>query len=166
MSDEIVISEQAPRRRRSSAQMQEDMARVDRSVSSASAEQIAHGDARVPRVSMVGGDLKLSVDPRYVANPDYYYRWALDSGDGDKIRRMQAAYYDFVVDENGANITKNNGGKKFYLMALHKKYRKEDDLLKKRRHDAMLGKQANEDLGVEGLQTYSENKTRESTEKF
>lgn len=161
-----IVDQEPVRRRRSSAQMQDSMARADRSVGNHSREEVAHGEARAPRVSMVGGDLKLSVDKKYISNPEYYYRWALDSGDGDKIRRMQAAYYDFVVDENGVNITKNNGGKKFYLMALHKKYRQEDDMLKKKRHDAMLGKQANEDLGVEGLETYTESRTRESAEKF
>lgn len=160
------MNTERPRRQRSGAQMQDDMAKVDRSAGNYTREQIAHGENRAPRVSMVGGDMKLAIDRKYISNPDYYYRWALDAGDGEKIRRMQAAYYDHVTDENGVNITKNNGGKKFYLMALHKKYRAEDDLLKKKRHDAMLGKQANEDLGVEGLQTYTESKTRESSEKF
>lgn len=168
MSDDIPTQEPLKRqyRRRSGADIPEHMAVVDPSLGNLSREEIGHGvDRERVRVPMHGGDLKLSVARKYVSNPDYYYHWFYD-GDGDRIRRAQDAAYDFVTDENGQNITKNNGGKKLYLMALHKKFREEDDMLKKKRLDATMGREMNKDLGVAGLETFTESKFSESTERF
>jgi hypothetical protein len=149
-------------RKRSSSQTSQAMAAVDRSIGNVSREGQAHGDGRAPRVSMSGADLALSLDPKYYSNPDYYYRWFYEGDNGTKIQRALAAYYDFVVDENGATISRSSGSRQFKLMALHKKYRAEDDALKRKKHNAMIGKQEKESLGIAGLEDYSESSSKES----
>lgn len=149
-------------RNRSSAQTSQAMAAVDRSLGNVSREGLSHGEGRAPRVSMSGADLALSLDPKYTSNPDYYYRWFYEGDSGAKIQRALAAYYDFVCDENGATISRASGSRQFKLMALHKKYRAEDDALKRSKHNAMMGKQEKESLGISGLDDYSEMSSKES----
>lgn len=149
-------------RKRSSSQMSIAMATVDRSLGQFSREGLAHGEGRAPRVSMAGSDLNLSLDPKYTSSPDYYYRWFYEGDNGVKIQRALAAYYEFVCDENGVTISRSSGSRQFKLMALHKKYRAEDDALKRKKHNAMIGAQEKESLGIAGLEDYSESSSKES----
>lgn len=153
-------------RKDSGAQVRGTVAALDSSLGNLSREEIAHGGERAPRRPMgSGADMNLYVDAKYTSNKDYYYRFVLDTDKG-RLQRAKDAYYDFVTDENGANITANSGNRKFYLMSLHKQFRAEDDVLKAKKYNAMINAKANEDLGVDGLETQSELKSRLTSDRY
>jgi hypothetical protein len=147
-------------RKQSGAQVRGTIAALDESLGNMSREELAHGKDRAPRRPMgSGADMNLYVDEKYTSNKDYYYRFILDNDRG-RMQKAKDAYYDFVTDENGVNITVNSGNRKFFLMSLHKKWRAEDDALKAKKYNAMLSAKSNEDLGVDGLETQSELKSK------
>lgn len=151
----------APKRvykKRSGADMPEHMASVDLGVGDASRETRAHSAARPPRVSMADNDLLLSVDKRLL-NPAKQHRFFADRE--GRIDRAKAAYWDFVVDDNGVNICRSSKGTKMYLMSLDKQYYDEDNALKMKRYHASIGQEAEKDLGIAGLRADTD-KGRES----
>lgn len=153
-------------RKASGAQVRGTIAALDPSLGNLSREELAHGGERAPRRPMgSSSDMNLYVDKKYTSNSELYYRFVLDTDKG-RMERAKAAYYDFVTDENGVNITVNSGNRKFYLMSLHKKYRAEDDALKLEKYNAMINAKANEDLGVDGLETQTKFKSKINTDRF
>lgn len=153
-------------RKASGAQVRGTVAALDSSLGNLSREEIAHGAERAPRRPMgSSGDMNLYVDAKYTSNTELYYRYILDTDRG-RMQKAKDAYYDFVTDENGANITINSGSRKFYLMSLHKKFRAEDDALKLKKYNAMISAKANEDLGIDGLETQSELKSKLNADRY
>lgn len=143
----------APKRvykKRSGADMPEHMAAVDLSVGDASRETRAHTANRPPRVSMAENDLLLSVEKRLL-NPGKHHRFFAERE--GRIERAKAAYWDFVVDDNGVNIVRSSKGTKMYLMALDKEYYDEDNALKMKRYHASINTEADKDLGIRGLKS-------------
>jgi hypothetical protein len=134
------------------------VAALDESLGNQSREEVAHGRDAPRRPMGSTSDMNLYVDSKYVSNKDRYYRWMLDNDKG-RMQKAKDASYDFVTDEQGVNITRNSGSRKFYLMSLHRKFREDDNTLKAKNYNAMLSAKANEGLGVEGLETQSELKS-------
>lgn len=152
MTDELPLNTSAApktRKRRSGADMPEHMAAVDVGLGGQTRESAAHSTKRPQRIMMGGDDLILTVPQRYL-KPDGYYRWIADRE--GRIERAKAAWYDFVTDENGVNITRSSKGTKMYLMVLDKQYRDEDVALKQKKYHASINQEANADLGVRGVQ--------------
>ncbi len=154
-------------RKPSGAQTKATVAFADHSLGNLSREEVAHGEARAPRRSMTGLDLNLYFSPKYTANKNMYYRIFIEDGRG-RIEKALAAYYEFVLDENGAKCTANSGTRKMYLMALDKKYRADDDKLKLERHNAMIRSEKSKKLGVEGVEDsdFEGSSSKESTDRY
>lgn len=78
---------------------------------------------RAPRVPMQKGGT-LDVNPSLLEK-GYYHYWGIDKD--QELEKMQMAYFEFVLDENGQKITKPAGrGETHYLMRLPMEYRQED----------------------------------------
>jgi hypothetical protein len=154
-------------RKASGAQSKANVAAANNSLGNLSREQVAHGEGRAPRRSMSGLDLNLYFAAKYTSNKNFYYRIFIEDGRG-RIEKALAAYYDFVLDENGAKLSAQSGNKKMYLMALDKTYREEDDKLKQKQHNATLRTEKSKKLDVEGLEDseYEDSKSRESVDRF
>lgn len=154
MTDELPLNTSATpktrqRRARSGADMPEHMAAVDANLGGETRESAAHSTKRPKRIMMGGDDLILSVPARYM-DPNKYYRFIADRE--GRIDRAKEAWYEFVTDENGVNITRSSKGTKMYLMALDKEYRDDDVKLKQKRYHASINQDTNSDLGIKGLQ--------------
>ena len=82
------------------------------------AHSVAKRPARVP----MSAALKLD----YAKREGFRRSWELD--DGSKLDIRVAAWWEFVKDENGNNITRSaGGGKDLYLMEIKEEYYQEDD---------------------------------------
>ena len=154
-------------RKASGAQTKATVAFGDESLGNLSREQVAHGEGRAPRRSMTGLDLNLYFAPKYTANKNMYYRIFIEDGRG-RLQKAEAAYYEYVLDENGAKLTVNSGNKKMYLMALDKKYRAEDDKLKLDRHNAIMRAEKSKKLDVDGIEDsdFEDSSSKESSDRF
>ena len=95
----------------------------------------AEGD-RPPRIMSTGRQI-LDI-PEWMKPDGVYVRWVNSSQIG-RMEIAKGAYYDHIVDENGVNITREYKGQTLYLMGLEQKYRDEDQKLKERKYNAMLG---------------------------
>ena len=153
-------------RRASGAQQGGMTAHTDHSLGNLSREEVAHGEGRAPRRSMSGLDLKLYFAPKYMTNKNMYYRIFNDRP--GRIEQALAAYYEHVIDENGAKLSATSGNTRMYLMALDKKYRAEDDKLKMERHNAMMRIEKSKKLAVEGIEDseYEGSISKESQDRF
>lgn len=161
MNNEMPLNTNArpkQKRARSGADMPEHMAAVDTGLGGYDRDTSAHSTRRPARVMMGSADLVLTVPDRYL-DKDKYHRFIADR-DG-RIEKAKQAWYDFVVDENGVNITRSSKGTKLYLMALDKTYRASDVKLKEEQYHASISQEANADLGIKGIKADTE-KGRES----
>lgn len=140
-------------RNRSSSDMPTHMAAANPSIGNLSREQVAHGEARKPRVSMNTGEFVLSV-PEGAIPAGRVGHWFLDDGRG-RIERAKAAWWEHVTDSQGVNYTAQSGAQKMYLMSIEKTYYDEDEALREKNYRASLGKTDNESLGVEGVEAYT-----------
>ncbi len=154
-------------RKASGAQTRANVAITDSSLGNLSREQIAHGEGRAPRRSMSGLDLNLYFAAKYTSNKNMYYRIFTEDGRG-RIEKAKAAYYEHVLDENGAKLSAQSGNKKMYLMALDKTYRAEDDKLKQKQYNATLVAERSKKLAVDGLEDsdFEDSKSIESSDRF
>lgn len=77
------------------------------------------GSKRAPRIPMARAK-KLDVKQK----PGYYRHWFNQSN----VAKAEAAYYDFVTDEEGAKVTRpaGNGETRLYLMEIKEEFYKED----------------------------------------
>lgn len=90
---------------------------------------------RPPRVPMSAGG-KLNV-PNHLIDPNYHYYLAVDR-EGD-LEKMQAAYWEFVLDEKGQKWTVSAGhGNTHYLMRLPNQYWEEDKAARRAENEARL----------------------------
>jgi hypothetical protein len=93
--------------------------------------------ARPARVPMQSGG-KLTV-PEGIKEEGYFYYWALDRN--GMIERLQAAYYEPVLDSRNEQITvMAGGGSKHYLMRLPMEYYNEDMEAQQSKIDAAMNK--------------------------
>lgn len=97
----------------------------------------AHSAGRPPRVRMVAGQ-KLNFD-RYTTDKDYHYR-AFTDGPG-RLEQAEAAWWEYVKDEDGNRVTRPAGPFTHYLMRIHNKYYQEDQELKQKNIVDTLKKQ-------------------------
>lgn len=118
-------------------------------VGNLSREQVAHGEARKPRVPMDAGDYNLSV-PEGTIPKDRVGHWFLED-DAGRISRAKAAYWEPVTDSFGNNITRPSGSGRMHLMSIEKIYYDEDQELMMNRYRASMGERDNKPLegGVE-----------------
>ena len=154
-----------PGRKPSGAQQNASMANLDNSLGNLSREEIAHGEARSARRRNRSMDMRLYIDPKYTNNPLIYYRLVADDSRG-RLAKCKADDYEHITDENGVNISVPSGNNRMFLMGLHKKYRAEDDKLKMEQHSAMIKGNVHQPLKVDGLEDYTDSKSKESTDKF
>ena len=103
-----------------------------------SREAVAHSAGRPKRVSM-NNMLNLAAGEEALEN-GYYHRWII--GRDGRVPRAQAAYYEFVTDEQGNNMTRVSGPNTQYLMRLPQHYRDEDLAAKKAAVQATLETEA------------------------
>ena len=101
-------------------------------------EDAAHSAGRPPRISM--SVMKKLEVPQGLLEDGYYYRWFKDS-DG-RLGQAQAAYYEFVTDEQGNRFSRVSGPNTMFLMRLPQQYRDEDNALKRARVAATLEEEA------------------------
>jgi len=105
MNEELPLNTSAPKaatRRASGAQHGGMTAHTNNALGNLSREEVAHGEGRAPRRSMTGLDLKLYFAPKYMANKNMYYRIFTDRD--SRIEQAKDAYYEHVLDENGAKL--------------------------------------------------------------
>ena len=164
--EELPLNTKAGTRRASGAQHGGMTAHTDKSLGNLSREEVAHGEGRAPRRSMNGLDLKLYFSAKYMANKNMYYRIFTDRD--SRIEKAKDAYYEHVLDENGAKLSAISGNTRMYLMALDKKYRAEDDKLKMERHNAMMNSEKSKKLAVDGIEDsdYEGSTSKESQDRF
>lgn len=105
---------------------------------SGSREEVAHSAGRPTRVSM--GNMKKLEVPAELLEEGFYHRFFQDRE--GRIAQAKAAYYEFVVDEQGNNYSRQSGPYTLYLMRLPQKYRDEDNALKRERVLATLDEEA------------------------
>jgi hypothetical protein len=162
MKDETV------KRKRSSSDIPPHMASVNPALGNLTREQVAHGEARAPRVSMNTGEFLLAVPDGTIPEGKVGH-WFLDDGRG-RIDRAKAAWWEHVTDMHGNNWTAQSGPSKMYLMAIDKIYYDEDENLREQNYRASLGKRDDESLGVPGLESYTpsgaDNKIRINSDPF
>ena len=153
-------------RRASGAQHGGMNAHTNNALGNLSREEVAHGADRAPRRSMTGLDLKLYFAPKYMTNKNMYYRIFTDRD--SRIEQAKDAYYEHVLDENGAKLSAASGNTRMYLMALDKKYRAEDDKLKMEKHHAMMRTERSKKLAVDGIEDsdYEGSTSKESQDRF
>lgn len=161
-------TEKKTTRQRTGSELPEHMAAANPALQDHSREDKAHGKDRAPRVPMNTGDLSLTV-PDGVIKEGMVARWFEDRP--GRIDQAKAAYWDFVTDSNGSNITRHSGDKLMYLMAIEKKYYDEDQAAKMKNYLSTVGQSDDDDLkDVKGVEAYTpeghENKTKISSSYF
>lgn len=144
------------------------MAAADPSMQSLSREQVAHGEARKPRVPMNTGEFVLEVPPSLL-DPKKKYYWFEDNGKG-RIERAKAAWWEHVVDpETGTNYSRRSGDRMMYLMCIDKIYWDEDEALRERNYRASIGEDADKPLDG-GIESYvpsgHDNKIKVNSDPF
>lgn len=105
---------------------------------SGSREEVAHSAGRPARISM--GNMKKLDVPAGMLEEGFYYRFFQDRE--GRIAQAKSAYYEFVVDEQGNNYSRQSGPYTLYLMRLPQEYRDEDNALKRKRVLATLDEEA------------------------
>lgn len=144
-TDEILGGEDAPvesqrivrkkvskkkRTRRTQAQMRAAAAASDPVNASVSRDEQAHKPKRPARIPL-GQGKNMSISPELKAKLDSEGREAhwFSNKDG-KLERAQGAWWEFVKDEQGNNITRPSGARILFLMAIPKEYADKDRALK------------------------------------
>ena len=160
-------SGQSAQRQRSASDMPAHMAAANPSLGNLSREQVAHGEARAPRVPMNTGEFVLSVPPSAIP-PGKIGFWFNDSP--GRIAAAQAAYWEHVADEYGNNFSAQSGASKMYLMAIDKIYYDEDEALREKNYRASIGERDAESLNVAGIEAYTpsgaENRIKVNSDPF
>lgn len=85
---------------------------------------------------------KLDIDPK----PGYHRHWFIKGN----VAKAQAAYYDFVKDSEGCNVTRpaGNGEERLYLMEIKEEFYREDvELARQNITDVLQQKVQNVDSG-------------------
>lgn len=161
-------SNQSAQRQRSASDMPPHMAAANPGIGNLTREQVAHGEARKPRVPMNTGEFVLAV-PADTIPHDKVGHWFLDDGKG-RIERAKAAYYEHVTDAHGNNWTAQSGNSKMYLMAIDKNYHDDDEALREKNYRASISTRDNQSLDVAGVEAYvpsgAENKIKVNSDPF
>jgi hypothetical protein len=93
------------------------------------------GKRRNPRVSY-GQTQRLEV-PSHLLEKGYRYYWAID--DAGELDKMEASWYEAVVDAEGRKVIKAaGGGRNHVLMRIEEKYYKEDFEAQQRQIDETM----------------------------
>lgn len=155
-------------RNRPGAEIPAHMQAANPAMANLSREQIAHGEARRPRVPMNTGEFVLEV-PESVIDPSKKYYWFEDNGKG-RIERAKAAWWEHVQDpETGVNYCRISGDRKMYLMCIDMKYWLEDEELRERNYRASIGEDADKPLD-NGIDSYvpsgHDNKIKVNSDPF
>ena len=128
------------------------MAAANPAMASMTREQLAHGEARRPRVPMNTGEFVLEV-PDSIIDPSKKYYWIEDNGKG-RIEKAKAAWWEHVIDPDaGVNYSRISGERMMYLMCIDKIYWEEDEALRERNYRASIGEDAEKPLDG-GVQAY------------
>ena len=150
-----------PRHHDTSGMTQRDMDQAG--VSADPREAAAHEPDRPKRVTMQGA-LKLTVPPGLI-KADYTARWFRDKD--ARITQAQGAYWEYIKDAEGKNLSRPSGPYILYAMQLPNKYAEEDRALKRAKIAARISKEAaiapneysdhgtDSALSVEGSNPYS-----------
>lgn len=154
-------------RQRPDASIPAHMAAANSAVGNRSREEIAHGEARKPRVPMNTGDFQLAV-PENIIPKDRVGFWFEDNDKG-RLAQAKAAYWEPVVDEFGVAITRPSGSTRMHLMSIEKIYYDEDMALLEQNYRASMGERDSAPLD-NGVQSYvpsgAENKIRVNSDPF
>lgn len=154
-------------RQRPDANIPTHMAQANPAVGNLSREQVAHGEARKPRVPMNSGDLKLTV-PEGTIPKDRVGYW-FEENDKGRLQQARAAYWEPVVDEYGVAITRPSGSTRMHLMSIEKIYYDADMKLLEDNYRANMGALDNKPLdnGIESYTPSGEtNKVRVNSDPF
>lgn len=154
-------------RQRPDASIPSHMAAANPAVGNRSREEIAHGEARKPRVPMNSGDFQLAV-PNNLIPKDRVGFW-FEENDKGRIQQAKAAYWEPVTDEFGVAITRPSGSTRMHLMSIEKIYYDEDMALLDRNYRASMGALDDKPLD-NGVESYvpsgAENKIRVNSDPF
>lgn len=90
----------------------------------------AHKRERAPRVAMVAGQ---ALNAEHLKKPGFKYRWFSDKNEGSRLAQAQAAWWDFVKEENGEKVSRRSGPETLFLMEIEEKYWNDDQKLKAQR---------------------------------
>jgi len=110
---------------------------------------------RGPRVPMGAGGRVAVPKPIVdeIKAKGYVPRMCLDDGEG-RIDQYVGAYWEFYLDADGHKFTRPAGsGRTHILMMLPRKYKEEDDALKRQKNNAILASKAKLEKGP-GFQEY------------
>lgn len=154
-------------RQRPDASIPSHMAAANPAVGNRSREEIAHGEARKPRVPMNSGDFQLAV-PDNLIPKDRVGFW-FEENDKGRIQQAKAAYWEPVVDEFGVAITRPSGSTRMHLMSIEKIYYDDDMALLDRNYRASMGALDDKPLD-NGVESYvpsgADNKIRANSDPF
>lgn len=132
-----------------------------------SREQIAHGEARKPRVPMNTGGFQLEI-PEGLIPADRVGYW-FEENDNGRLSQALAAYWEPVVDSFGASITRPSGSTKMHLMSIEKIYYDEDMARLAENYRASMGERDAAPL-ENGVESYvpsgADNKIRANSDPF
>ena len=156
------------KRVRTGSDLPEHMAQANPQFNDLTREQIAHGEARKPRIRMDSGEFNLSV-PDGTIPADKKGYWFYDDGKG-RIQRAKDAWWEHVVDSQGANISRQCGNTKMYLMAIDKSLYEEDEKLREENYRASIGERDDKTHLEDGSLSYTPsgetNKIRVTSDPF
>lgn len=138
--------QRATRTPRTGADVPEHMAAADKTVGTNSRDSaVNERESRPARRSMAdSNNLLLTVSPRYLDQKNYAYRFVADIE--GRVDRLKEAWWEHVVDENGANISRRSRGTVMLLMRIPVEYKQEDDRLKMQHYNASIDAEANSDI--------------------
>jgi hypothetical protein len=123
-------------RSRSNALMPERDQELNRLGSSNGKAEMAHEPKRPPRRSPQGAKI-LHIPPELIPK-GHYARWINTSKVG-RFRIAHEAYYEPIKDHNGVNLQIEYKGQTMLAVSIEQKYRDEDEKLKEKRHNDMIG---------------------------
>lgn len=154
-------------RQRPDASIPSHMAAANPAVGNRSREEIAHGEARKPRIPMSTGDFQLAV-PENLIPKDRVGFWFEDNEKG-RLQQARDAYWTPVDDEFGVAITRQSGDRKMHLMSIEKIYYDEDMSLLEQRYRDSMGERDSKPLDG-GIESYvpsgADNKIRANSDPF
>lgn len=139
-------------RARTGSDLPEHMAQANPSFNDLTREQVSHGAARKPRIRMDSGEFNLSV-PEGTIPAGKKGHWFYDDGKG-RIQRALDAWWDHVADSQGANISRQCGSNRIYLMALDNELYEEDEKLREANYRASINERDDKPLD-DGAESYT-----------
>ncbi len=139
-------------RARTGSDLPEHMAQANPGLNDLTREQISHGEGRKPRIRMDSGEFNLSVPDSLIPAGKKPY-WFYDDGKG-RIQRARDAWWEHVVDSQGANISRQCGANKMYLMVLDNELYLEDEKLREANYRASIGERDSAPLD-DGIEAYT-----------